>query len=78
VTVDPVFTVSVAGLKAKFLIMTAFEPPAGTRVVATGAGEFCGEVQPAHMQVRTNRITHARENRVREFKVIVFLNSRDG
>jgi len=78
VTVDPVLTVSVAGLKAKFFIMTAFDPPAGTGVVAAGAEGLWGEVQPAHVQARTSRITDIKQNMIREFKVIIFLNSRDG
>jgi hypothetical protein len=73
VTVDPVLTVSMAGLKAKFFIMTAFDPPAGAGVAGVIVAGLWGEVQPAHVQDRNSMITDTKQKMIRESKVIFFL-----
>jgi hypothetical protein len=71
VTVVPALIVTVAGLKAKFLIAIWFDPPAGARVVGVVAGGLWAEVQPENEQVRTSMIAHADQKIIREFEVIV-------
>lgn len=67
VTVVPAFTVSVDGLKAKFLIAMVFPPEAGVCVAAAEGAGPVEEEQPADRQARISSIAHADQNRVREW-----------
>lgn len=59
VTVAPVFIVSVAGLKAKFLMVIAFAEPDGEGVALAGCGGLWLEAQPAQRQASTSITVHA-------------------
>jgi hypothetical protein len=63
--------VRVAGLKAKFLIVTKFDPLTVAVVVGVAVAGFPEEVQPENKQVRTSMIAHADQKILRECEVIV-------
>ena len=65
VTTVPVFTVSVDGSNAKFLIVIAFPPPVEV-VGATVVVAVWGEEQPATMQARIKRMVHTEQNTKRK------------
>jgi hypothetical protein len=71
VTVVPVLIVRVAGLKAKFFIAIAFDPPAGAGVAGVVDCGLWEEVQPENEQVRTSMITHADQKMIRVYEDIV-------
>jgi hypothetical protein len=75
VTVVPVFIVSVAGLNAKFLIMTEFNPAAGVGVTCGDVCGLCADMQPENAQVRTSRLAHADQNRTLVGEIIVSHNA---
>jgi hypothetical protein len=70
VTVVPIFTVSVEGSNAKFLIVIVFPPPGE----AGGAAEVAGawpEEQPAAVQASIKRTVHAMQNTYGEWSDII-------
>jgi len=58
VTVVPAFTVSVAGLNAKLLIVIVSAGPAGTGIAGEGCAGVCDEEQPAARHARTSTTAH--------------------
>jgi hypothetical protein len=74
VTTDPVLTVSIAGLNAKFLIVIVFATAVGTGVtgvVAVGAAGLWYDEQPADRQARTSTTAHAQKNTKRDCVAII-------
>jgi hypothetical protein len=75
VTVVPVLIVRIAGLKAKFFISIAFDPPEGAGVVGVVVCGFWAEVQPENEQARTSMIAHSDQKIIREYEIIVSLKA---
>jgi len=73
VTVVPAGTVRVAGLNAKFWMVTAFVPvvTAGACVTAGVAGGFDADVQPAERRAEVSTRTNARTGNARDSAGIV-------